>query len=198
MQATKGKDQMRWDNLFGDLEAQAESLEAAQRMREVEERARIETAQLHLLDRLRAAVGLSVRLRLVTGAVVDGELTRVGGQWVLISELAGRQALVPLSGVASVSGLGRLAAAPNSQGVIESRLGLTHVLRAIARDRSAVRVELIGGAVIDGTIDRVGADFVELATHAAGVERRHGDVREVLLVAVSALSAIRRDNASPY
>jgi hypothetical protein len=194
----KGKDHMRWDNLFGDLEAQADALELAQRMGEVEERARIETAQLRLLDRLRAAVGFALRLRLVTGALVDGELTRVGGQWLLVNELAGRQALVPLSAVASVSGLGRLAAAPNSQGAVESRLGLTHVLRGIARDRSPVRAELVGGATIDGTIDRVGADFVELAAHAAGVARRHGDVRQVLLVAVAALAVIRRENAAAY
>jgi hypothetical protein len=194
----KGKDHVRWDNLFGDLEAQAYALEAAERMTEVEERARIETAQLRLLDRLRVAIGLTVRLRLVTGALVDGELARVGAQWLLMNELAGRQALVPLGAVGSVSGLGRLAAAPNSHGAVESRLGLTHVLRGIARDRSPVRVELIGGAAIDGTIDRVGADFLELATHAAGVDRRHGEVREVLLVAVAGLAVIRRDNVSPY
>jgi hypothetical protein len=189
---------MRWDSLFGDLEAQAESIELAERMGEVEERARIESAQLRLFDRLWPALGSPVRLHLVSGTQVSGRLTRMGAHWLLVDEAGGRQALVPLGAVGAVAGLGRLAAPPNTLGAVESRLGLTHALRGIARDRSAVRLELLDGRTMDGTIDRVGADFVELAEHAVGVARRPGEVREVLLVAVSALAVIRRDGGPPY
>jgi hypothetical protein len=81
---------------------------------------------------------------------------------------------------------------PESESVVESRLGLRHVLRGIARDRSAVRISLIDGTAIDGTIDRLGADFVEVAQHAAGELRRRDQVRDVVLVPLSALAVVRR------
>jgi hypothetical protein len=43
-----------------------------------------------------------------------------------------------------------------------------------------------------GTIDRVGADFIEVATHPAGEARRRADVRDVELVTLAAIAAVRR------
>jgi len=51
---------------------------------------------------------------------------------------------------------------------------------------------VIDGTAIDGTIDRLGADFVEVAQHAAGELRRRDQVREVALVPLSALAVVRR------
>ena len=63
------------------------------------------------------------------------------------------------------------------------------VLRATAR-RTAVH--LIDGTTADGTIDRIGADFVEIAAHAAGELRRRSEVRDVLVAPLSAVAAVRR------
>lgn len=183
---------MRWDGLFADLEAQAATLDNAQRAGEVDERARTEIGRIALLDRLRPAVGQSVRLRCRGGLDVVGVAVRVGAGWLLIDEGSNREALVATAELVSVSGLGRLSAVPDSQGVVESRLGLRHVLRGIARDRSAVSVHLVDATVADGTIDRIGADFVEIAAHAAGETRRRGEVRDVLVVPFSAVVAVRR------
>jgi hypothetical protein len=187
---------VRWDGLFADLEAQAGALELAERAGEVDSRARTELAQLRMLDRLRPAVGLPVRARCAAGVTVSGRIARVGTQWLLIDEAAGREALVVIAAIESVAGLGRLSAVPGSIGVVESRLGLAHALRGLARDRSTVRVHLVDGSVLDGTIDRVGADFFELATHAAGELRRRTQVQDVLVVATAALVAVRRDAGS--
>jgi hypothetical protein len=81
---------------------------------------------------------------------------------------------------------------PDSEGVVESRLGLRHALRGIARDRSAVRITDQSGATVDGTIDRLGADYVEVAEHAAGELRRRADVRDVLVLPLAALAVVRR------
>jgi hypothetical protein len=52
---------------------------------------------------------------------------------------------------------------------------------------------LTDATAVDGTIDRVGADFVEIALHAPGEVRRRTEVREVLVMALGELVAIRRD-----
>jgi hypothetical protein len=184
---------MRWDQLFADLEAQADAVALAERGAEADERARIELARVELVDRLAPAVGTVVRVRCPSGVLVGGTLTRVGAGWLLIDEPAQRQALVAVPAVVSVSGLGRLTAPAHSLGVVASRLGFAYALRAIARDRSGVRIDLVDGAALDGTVDRVGADFIELAIHAAGEARRRAEVREVLIVALGAVAVVRRD-----
>ena len=184
---------MRWDDLFADLEAQAELLAHRDRADEVGERSRIELGRITGLDRLRPALGATVSVSAVGGERVDGVLRKVGAQWLLVEEQQGREAIVVLAAVLSVAGLGRSAADPGSVGVVESRLGLRSALRGLARDRAAVRVHLIDAHELDGTIDRVGADFFELARHARGELRRRADVHTVQLVFNHAVSVIRRE-----
>jgi hypothetical protein len=182
----------RWDDLFADLEAQADALEAAERAAEISERTRIELARLDVHDRLRAAVGDPVRVQLLGGLDVAGTLARVGPDWLLVDEGNGREGLLARPAIRTVHGLGRRSAAPGSAGAVLGRLGLRGVLRAIARDRSPVRLHLLDGAVLDATIDRVGADFLDAAEHPAGEPRRRAEVRDVALVPLSALAAVRR------
>jgi hypothetical protein len=173
---------MRWDALFDDLEAQAAVLDQAERAAEVEDRTRGEVGTLGLRDRARAAVGTELRLQLVGGAGVRG----------LLDEGDGREAVVATAQIVSVRGLGRYSAVPGSAGIVESRVGLRHALRGIARDRSTVRVQLVDGSTVDATIDRIGADFVEVATHPAGEPRRRVDVREIELLPIAAIASVRR------
>jgi hypothetical protein len=62
----------------------------------------------------------------------------------------------------------------------------------MARDRSAVSVITDDGAGLTGTIDRVGADFVEVAEHPLGEPRRAGAVRAVHTVALDAVAVVSR------
>lgn len=183
---------MRWDGLFADLEAQAIALEQSERAAEVEERTRGEIGALGLLDRARAAVGLPLRLQLAGSLAITATLVRMGPDWLLLDEGAGREVVVASDRLVSVRGLVRFSGTPDSVGVVESRLGLRHALRAIARDRSAVRLHLVDGSTVDATIDRVGADFVEVATHPAGEARRRQEVRDIELLPIAALVAVRR------
>jgi hypothetical protein len=183
---------VRWDDLFADLEAQADALEVAERAVEVGERARIEFAAIGLLDRLRAAIGTPIRVEVAGGLALEGTVQRTGADWVLLDRCAGREALVALGALRSVHGLGRVSAVPGTEGVVAARLGLRSALRGVARDRSAVRMHLVDGAVHDATIDRVGTDFVEVARHAAGEARRRGEVRDVVIVPMGALAAVLR------
>jgi hypothetical protein len=184
---------MRWDAMFADLEAQAAALEVAERAGEIDERVRAELGALTLFDRLRPAISSPVRLRTAGAGVVTGTISRVGPDWVLLDQDGGREVLVRLGAVTAIGGLGRTTAPPDSVDAVTARLGLWFVLRRIARDRSAVTLQLADGSSLHATVDRVGADFVEAAVHATGEPRRARSVREELLVPMTALVAVRRE-----
>ena len=183
---------VRWDALFDDLEAQAAALEQAERAAEVDERARGEVGRLGLLDRARAAMGVALRVRVSGGLTVAGRLSRVGPEGWLLDENDGRQTVVATAHVMTVRGFGRYAAVPGTVGAVESRLGLRQVLRGLARDRSAVHLHLADGSAVTGTIDRAGADFVDVATHAPAEPRRPRDVHDVEVLPRAAIAAVRR------
>jgi hypothetical protein len=186
---------MRWDELFDDLEAQLDEVAAADLAAEVADRSRRELAVLRLVDRLRPVLGqsLAVRVRGTDGVdTVDGHLTAVGPDWLLLAEVGGRECLVATAAVVSIGGLAAQTAMPHSEGEVTARLTLTFALRGVVRDRSAVTMTLIDGSTTAGTIDRVGADFLELAEHPAGEPRRRDAVRLVRTYPLAAIALVRR------
>ena len=151
---------VRWEQLFADMEAQLAAGRLADVRAEVAERARAERASVSLADRVRASVGQVVRVRTAGAAAVDGTLVEAAPEWLLLATSPTRRALVPLAAVAAVDGLAPDAAP--AAGLVESRLGLGHVLRALSRDRVTVQISARGVEVV-GRIDRVGADHLDLA-----------------------------------
>jgi len=196
--AGEGAEAGRWEALFRDLEAQFEAAEAAELVAEVADRTRREIALVRLGDRLRAAVGADLTMSLSGGEVLRGTLVTAGPDWVLLGAGAGpggtpdaRDTVVVLAAVQSVTGLGARFLPPQAEGRIAARLDVRHALRALARARVAVRVLLRDGAVVVGTLDRIGADHLDLAEHDPGEARRPGAVRRVRTVPLAALSAVR-------
>jgi hypothetical protein len=180
---------MRWDALFADFEAQLEAAEAADLATEVADRTRREHAAVRLLDRLAAAAGGTVRMHVVGVGSITGRIERSGPGWALLVDEADREVVVSLDAVTGVYGLpGAAARLP----AVAARLGLGHVLRALARDRATVGVVLVDGATATGTIDRVGADFFDLTEHGYAEARRRDDVRAVRVVPFSGFAAARR------
>jgi hypothetical protein len=182
---------VRWDSLFDDLEAQLATAEAAELAGEVAERSRLEAGRVRLTDRLAAAVGAPVAVALPGVGVLRGVLLDAGVDWLLVDEGAGREALVPLAAVLGVTGVGARTAAPDSQGEVAKRLDLRWALRGLARSRAGVVLGLRDGSHAAGTLDRVGADHVDLAEHEAGEARRAAAVRAVRLVPLGALALVR-------
>ena len=70
-------------------------------------------------------------------------------------------------------------------------MDLRRALRGLARDRSAVQIVLDDGSVLSGTLDRVGADYVELAEHPADLPRRAEAVQGVRAVVIAAVAVVR-------
>lgn len=156
---------VRWESLFADLEAGLDAARAQDLRDEVAELTRAELAQVRLADRLRAARATGARLVLRDGQTVDGLVVDAAREWVLLAPDGVRRALVPIGAVAAVVGLGPHAAP--GPGDSERRLTLGHALRAVARDRTPVRVDAAGVSVA-GRLERVGADHVDVtASHAA-------------------------------
>lgn len=181
---------MRWDELFADLEAQVAAVEAAERSGEIAERTRLAVGELTLCDRLRGAIGQRIRFSLAANEVADGRLEQVGVDWALLVEPSRRQALVALHQVTTVAGLRAVTGRPDTSRV-GPRLDLRRCLRQLARDRAGARVTLLDGVVSSGTIDRVGADFIELADHPQGEARRARSVHAVVGIPIRAVSVVR-------
>jgi len=182
---------MRWQNLFDDLEAQFEAAEAAELSGEVAERTRREAALVRLVDRLQPSAGQPVVLHLPGAGPLRGRLLDSGVDWLLLDEGAGREVLVPLAAVLGVSGLGGRAAGPGGEDAVAKRLDLRWALRGLARSRTGVALGLSDGSLVTGTVDRVGADHLDLAEHGPGEARRAGAVRAVRLVPLGALVLVR-------
>lgn len=171
---------MRWESLFADMEAQLQAARSAEAAADVADLTRAERSTVELQARLRASSDRELTLRVrderIVGTVVD-----VAVQWVLLGAAAGRW-LVPIASIDAVHGL-PLHAAPEARAV-ERRLTLGHALRAIARDRSTVRV-LLDGEDLVGRVERVGADHLDLATGHAGA--RGGALWAVPFAAIRAV-----------
>lgn len=151
---------MRWEALFDDLESQLAAFELAERAASVGELTRAERATVTLDGRLRAALGSRLTVRLRGGEQQAGELLDVASEWLLLGDGA-RRLLIPARAVAAISGLG-VRVEPAVGGVLR-RLTLGHALRALSRDRVAVRVSA-SGVEVRGRLDAVGADHVDVTT----------------------------------
>ena len=182
---------MRWQQLFEDLTSQFEAEEAAPERAGSASRARAEVGALHLGERLAGVLGSPLVLTVRGAGQVAGTLVDQGVDWLLLEDGQGREQLVALDAVRSVAGLGRRTVAAQPVGGVRGRLDLRWALRGLARDRSTVQVVLDDGGTLTGTLDRVGADFVELAEHPADTPRRSESVQGVRAVVIGAVVLVR-------
>jgi hypothetical protein len=94
---------MRWERLFTELEAEAAELAGQDREAEIADRTRAEVARTTWVDRIRAGIGTSVRLRLLGADLVEGTVLQVGTDWLLLRAGA-NDVLVPVHAVVGVEG----------------------------------------------------------------------------------------------
>ena len=182
---------MRWQQLFADLQAQFDEEEAAAERSESASRARAEMGAVRLSQRLLGSLGVPVSVTCRGAGQVGGVLVDVGSDWLLLEDGHGRQDLVASASVRAVGGLGRGAAPPDPVGAVRGLLDLRRVLRALARDRAGVQVVLDDGGVLSGTLDRVGADYADLAEHPADAPRRAEAVLGVRAIVIAAIAVVR-------
>jgi hypothetical protein len=187
---------VRWEALFADLDAQWDAIEAAELAAEIADRGRREVGYLRLIDRLRPSVGHRLRVEIaglgpVERGSVGGRLVGLGVDWLLVQDDASVETLVPLWSVLTIRGLTGQSAHPGHEGRVGARMDLRYALRRVARDRSECRIVLTDGRAVNGTVDRVGADFVDIAEHGPGEYRRPRDV-EACTLPLAAIAFLRR------
>lgn len=194
---------VHWDRLFEDLEGQLAAEWEAERAVLDAESERLRIARLGLRTRLRrfehdaALVGL----RLVDGERRSVRVRVVGADWIAAQPPEGGGALiVPLSaitGVESTHGalLATLEDAELPADELRGRMTLGFLLRDLARRRTPLHVALRDGERLHGTVDRAGADHLDLAVHDAGQARRTDAVRAFRIVPFDALVSARMDGA---
>lgn len=176
----------RFDALLAGIVAEAEAADAAALDAEFAEMERAARGEAQVLARVRAQSRIS--LELVGGALVAGLVAAVGRDVVVLAADDGDWA-IPVWGIAAV--INPVEGLQPARSASE-RLGLAGIARSWARQRSVVRVVRVGAAPLDGTIDAVGADHLELAEHDPGEPRHPEAVRRQVLIPFGAVGALRR------
>lgn len=176
----------RFDALLEGILAEAEAADVAALDADFADVERTGRAESRLLDRLRAQSRVALE---VSGAgLVAGDVAAVGRDVVVLAADDGDWAIA-LWGITAVVDAGPGARGPGSP---SERLGLAAVARAWSRQRCAVRIVRVGAVPLDGTIDAVGADYLDLAEHDPGEPRHATAVRRQATIPLGGIAAIRR------
>ena len=186
---------VHWDRVFEDLESQLAAEWEAERAVLDAESERLRIAKLTLRTRLRMLgqreCTLSLRL-LTDGARRNVRLRAVGADWIATQGADPSSTLIiPLSAITSLETdhgalLGTLEDSAPSD-TLRDRMTLGFLLRDLARRRISLRLALRDGETLHGTIDRAGADHLDLAVHDSGQSRRVAAVRAFRMVPFDAL-----------
>jgi hypothetical protein len=178
----------RWARLFGDLEEQLAAQDRAAVESELADRTRQARGEVPFGDRLRASVGRPVTLRVAGAGQVEGVVHHVAEEWLLLGR-GGSPVLVRHGAVLSAQRVSRHST-PTMGPAVAARLSLRSVLRGVARDRSPVRLRLVDGLLLEGTVDDVAHDHFDLACHPWDEPRRPAAVREHHSVLFSAVAVL--------
>jgi len=170
------------------------------------ERLRLSCVQLR--DRLRMLstrerAGAAPSFELADGSVFTAEVSAVGADWigiVPVGQAAG--VVVPIAAISAVgmpqADLLRSARTVEGSARLSERMTLGFVLRDFVRRRAAVAVRLVDGRSLTGTIDRAGADQLDIALHDSGAPRRADQVTGYRLVPFASIAWVRPEMPSAW
>lgn len=191
---------MRWQRFFEDLEHQLDSEWEAERAALQTESERLRLSRLELRERLGqlADDGADLAVEFSGSRTLRGRVTGAGADWLTLDldvGLRGSAAVVPIAAIEAVvtaepdllrSARSRAPRPPSSE-----RMTFGFVLRDLVRRRTAVQVHTEGGREWVGTIDRAGADHLDLAVHDPGAARRAEAVVAHRLIAMRSVSWVQ-------
>ena len=199
---------MRWDRFFDDLEGQLASEWEAERAALDTEAERLRLSRVALHERLSLLTGRDAAAPIISVELSDdttlrATVTGIGADWVALHPAEGRPGavVVPFAGIVGIGmphhDLLRSARPAPSRSTLAERMTFGFVLRDLVRRRAGVAVHLTTGRVLTGTIDRAGADHLDLALHDPGTPRRADAIAGHRIVPFSAVAWVRVDGSAP-
>ncbi|MCH6231304.1 hypothetical protein MK786_11195 [Microbacterium sp. CFH 31415] len=199
---------MRWDRFFDDLEDQLASEWEAERAALDTEAERLRLSRVALHERLslltaRDAAAPVISIELSDATTLRATVTGIGADWVALHAAEGGPGavVVPFTGIVGIGmphhDLLRSARPAPPRSAVAERMTFGFVLRDLVRRRAGVAVHLTTGRALTGTIDRAGADHLDLALHDPGTPRRADAIAGHRIVPFSAVAWVRVEGSAP-
>jgi len=200
----------RWERFFDDLEDQLASEWEAERAALDTEAERLRHARVPLRDRLLALGHRDRRhgdpvpvFEFADGERLSAEVVGVGADWAALQPQRERGAVIVarIDAVVSIAVghadlLGSARPVSASTGLAE-RITFGFALRDLVRRRAPVAVHLVTGRVLSGTIDRAGADHLDIALHDPGTPRRSSEVTGHGIVGFASVARVHTHGEPP-
>jgi hypothetical protein len=198
---------VRWDRFFDDLEDQLASEWEAERAALDSEAERLRLSRVPLRDRMIALMerergGQAPSFEFRDGTVLTAEVSGLGADWAALDpvEVRAGAVLAPLAAIMWIGmphpDLLRSARPVATRSSLSERMTLGFALRDLVRRRVAVTIHLANGRMLAGTIDRAGADHLDLALHEPGTPRRTGEVSGHRIVPFDAIAWVRLEGGA--
>lgn len=191
---------MRWESFFDDLESQLAAEWEAERAVLDTEAERLRLSRVALRERLTMLVDRGhdtgvPSFEVLDGTVLSGEVTGVGADWAALDGGRSGWMIVPFAAIATIgmphADVLRTARPAPARSALAERMSLGFIVRDLVRRRVPVAVHLTRGRTLTGTIDRAGADHLDLALHDPGTPRRANEVAGHRIVPFAALAWVR-------
>jgi hypothetical protein len=175
--------------VFDELEAEFEAGLRREAEQETVAAVRAELGSTVLWEQLARRLGTDM-VAIAGGRVLRGSAVASYPEFLVLRADDGAEHLVRYGPAVSIV----LPAEPPplrpTPGPAVRRYQLALALRELARRRDPVRVDLGDGTSVDGTIEAVGGDYLEIAEHDPGEARRRAAVRARRFVGFAAVVAV--------
>ena len=196
---------MRWDRFFDDLESQLASEWEAERAALDTEAERLRLSRVALRERLsilveRESESAPPSFEVADGTVLVADVSGVGADWVALCDARSGALVVPFASIAAIgmphADILRSARPAPARSILADRMTFGFVIRDLVRRRVSVSVHFTHGRMLAGTIDRAGADHLDIALHEPGTPRRASEVTGHRVVPFGAVAWIRLDSGA--
>jgi hypothetical protein len=178
---------MRW--LFDDLEAEFDAGLRREAEQEATAAVRAELGSTVLWEQLARRVD-SELAALAGGRTLTGRVVASYPEFLVLRAADGAEHLIHYGPAVSFALPPEPPLLRPTPGPAVRRYQFALALRELARRREPVRVALGDGVTVDGTIEAVGSDYLEVAEHDPGEARRRAAVRARRFVGFAAVAAV--------